>query len=74
MLNACLTVRAREPASHSKRGWETFTDKVVDVVDRYGGANLGAQSSGVGRGVVFMAWGNFAAQRVAKLNKVSHHL
>lgn len=76
MLNTCLTVRAGDAGSHSNKGWEEFTDKVVDVVDKYGGANLpssgdGANNSGIGRGVVFLAWGAWAAKRVAKLNKVS---
>jgi len=78
MLNTCLTVRAGEPGSHSNKGWEEFTDKVVDVVDKYGGANLPfvgvnskGGSDGVGRGVVFLAWGAWAAKRVAKLDKVS---
>lgn len=74
MLNTCLTVRASQAGSHSSKGWEEFTDKVVDVVDKYGGANLGARNSdgtGIGRGVVFLAWGAWAAKRVAKLNTVS---
>lgn len=32
LLNATLTVRAREAASHQKRGWETFTDQVIRAV------------------------------------------
>lgn len=76
MLNTCLTVQAGDAGSHSNKGWEQFTDKVIDVVDRYGGANLpntesGGPDNGVGRGVVFLAWGSWAAKRVAKLNKVS---
>jgi uracil-DNA glycosylase len=71
MLNTCLTVRASKAGSHSNKGWEDFTDKVVDIVDKYGGANLGAENLGFGRGVVFLAWGAWAAKRVAKLNKVS---
>lgn len=70
MLNTCLTVRARSAGSHQGKGWEQFTDRVIEVVDRYGGANLG-NKSGVGRGVVFLAWGAWAAKRVAKLDKVS---
>jgi uracil-DNA glycosylase len=71
MLNTCLTVRDGDAGSHSNRGWEKFTDRVVDVVDKYGGANLGgSESSGIGRGVVFLAWGAWAAKRVAKLSKV----
>ncbi|KAF9000611.1 uracil-DNA glycosylase-like protein [Cyathus striatus] len=78
MLNTCLTVREGKPGSHSNKGWEQFTDKVVDVVDRYGGANLpGATADihdghGIGRGVVFLAWGAWATKRVAKLNKEKH--
>ncbi|EIM90965.1 uracil-DNA glycosylase [Stereum hirsutum FP-91666 SS1] len=60
MLNTCLTVRAGEAGSHSKRGWEEFTDKVVDVVDRRG------------RGCVFLCWGAWAAKRVAKLDGNKH--
>lgn len=70
MLNTCLTVRAHTAGSHQSKGWEQFTDRVIDVVDRHGGANLG-EKTGFGRGVVFLAWGAWAAKRVAKLNKVS---
>lgn len=71
MLNTCLTVRAAAAGSHQDKGWEQFTDRVIEVVDRYGGANLGAKS-GLGQGVVFLAWGSWAAKRVSKLSKVSH--
>lgn len=70
MLNTCLTVKAAQAGSHSGKGWETFTSAVVEVVDRYGGANLGADNTGFGRGVVFLAWGSWAAKRVEKLSKV----
>ncbi|KAG5351575.1 hypothetical protein C0989_005791 [Termitomyces sp. Mn162] len=74
MLNTCLTVRAGEAGSHLNRGWEEFTDRVVNIVDKYGGANLptvgaGSNSAGIGRGVVFLAWGAPAGKRVAKLDK-----
>jgi len=77
MLNTCLTVKAGSPASHADRGWEKFTEKVVAVVDKWGGANLptagknSVAKPGVGRGVVFMAWGSFAQKRVHGLNRVS---
>ncbi|KAF5367126.1 hypothetical protein D9758_003995 [Tetrapyrgos nigripes] len=71
MLNTCLSVQPGNPGSHSGKGWEQFTDKVVDVVNKYGGANL-PSGGGVGRGVVFMAWGAFAQERVAKLDKTKH--
>jgi len=77
MLNACLTVKAGSPGSHSNRGWEKFTEKVVAVIDKWGGANLptvatnSTNKAGVGRGVVFMAWGSWAQKRVHGLNRVS---
>ncbi|KDQ57240.1 hypothetical protein JAAARDRAFT_194397 [Jaapia argillacea MUCL 33604] len=76
LLNTCLTVKAGNAGSHSNKGWEEFTDKVVDAVDKYGGANLPSSGSlskpGYGRGVVFLAWGAWAAKRVAKLDKKKH--
>jgi uracil-DNA glycosylase len=68
LLNAVLTVRANAPNSHAEQGWEAFTDRVLRVVDAYGGANLSKQgeaASGYGRGVVVLAWGAKAAKRVA---------
>lgn len=73
LLNTALTVRAGNAGSHSNKGWEQFTDKVIEIVDKYGGSNLptdGPGKAGFGRGIVFMAWGAWAAKRVAKLDKV----
>ena len=73
LLNTALTVKPGQAGSHSGKGWEEFTDKVIEVVDKYGGANLAAHGSsdaGRGRGIVFLAWGAWAAKRVAKLDKV----
>lgn len=61
MLNTCLTVRAHEANSHSNKGWERFTQKVIDTVAKVRS-----------RGVVFLAWGTPAAKRVAKINKAKH--
>ena len=75
MLNTCLTVRQGLSNSHADKGWESFTDYVIQMVDKYGGSNLPSQGvsggSGFGRGVVFLAWGNHAAKRVAKLDQVT---
>lgn len=57
LLNTCLTVRAHEANSHSNRGWERFTQKIIDLV--------AARRT---RGVVFMAWGIPAGKRVMKIN------
>ncbi|KAI5305686.1 hypothetical protein KEM56_003651 [Ascosphaera pollenicola] len=61
LLNTCLTVRAHQANSHAKRGWEQFTQKVIDIV--------AARRT---QGVVFMAWGSPAAQRVAKVDRNRH--
>jgi uracil-DNA glycosylase len=61
LLNTCLTVRAHEANSHSKKGWERFTQKVIDTV--------AAKRT---RGVVFLAWGSPAQQRCAKINGSRH--
>lgn len=56
LLNSVLTVRAAEAASHQGRGWETFTDAVVDVVNRQR------------RGVVYMLWGAYAQRKGAVID------
>ncbi|KAG8686156.1 hypothetical protein FRC08_012714 [Ceratobasidium sp. 394] len=71
LLNTSLTVKASQAGSHAGKGWEPFTDAVVKAVDKYGGANLPG-SNGVGKGVVFLAWGSWAAKRVAGLDKKKH--
>ena len=48
LLNAVLTVRAGEAASHSKIGWMEFTDAVISKLSKERD------------GIVFMLWGNFA--------------
>lgn len=62
-------MRSGAANSHKGKGWETFTDKVIEIVDKYGGASLG-ETNGVGRGIVFMGWGQDGAKRVEKLDKV----
>ena len=53
LLNAVLTVREHEAASHAGRGWETFTDAVVRAV---------AERK---QGVVYMLWGSYAQRKGA---------
>jgi uracil-DNA glycosylase len=72
LLNTSLTVRASQAGSHAKKGWEEFTDAVIASVAKYGGADLVKGGSGEGRGVVFLAWGGWAAKRVDKLDKKKH--
>ncbi|MEG1621828.1 MAG: uracil-DNA glycosylase [Alistipes sp.] len=51
LLNAVLTVRAHEAASHAGHGWETFTDAVVRAI---------AERK---QGVVYMLWGAYAQRK-----------
>jgi uracil-DNA glycosylase len=60
MLNAALTVRAGEPMSHSKIGWETFTDAVI--------ATLSENK----KGLVFLLWGNFARNKKQLIDANRH--
>ena len=62
LLNAVLTVRSGEAASHSKIGWEQFTDAVIKYV------------SDNCDGVVFMLWGNFARTKSALIDHSRHHV
>ena len=62
LLNAVLTVRAGAAASHSKIGWEEFTDAVI----RYISDNC--------EGVVFLLWGNFARSKSALIDRSRHYV
>jgi len=69
LLNNVLTVRRGEAASHSKRGWEEFTDRVIEAVvrregdddRRAGGGDDESDEGRLGTGVVFLMWGKPAS-------------
>jgi uracil-DNA glycosylase len=60
LLNAVLTVAAHEPNSHKGRGWETFTDAVIERV------NARAKP------VVFCLWGTWARKKGALVDRTRH--
>jgi len=60
LLNATLTVRARQAASHQKKGWETFTDEVIKVVNDKP------------ERVVFILWGASARRKKALVDTSRH--
>ena len=60
LLNTTLTVRGGEAASHQKHGWETFTDRVIEVV--------AAQEENV----VFILWGASARRKRALIDTARH--
>ena len=62
LLNAILTVRANEPASHSKIGWMNFTDAVIKKI------------SDEKSGIIFLLWGKFAQEKQALIDETKHHV
>ena len=60
LLNATLTVRQAEAGSHQNKGWETFTDAVIQ------------QSSDRKENVIFLLWGGFAKKKGAKIDRKKH--
>ncbi len=60
LLNAALTVRANEPASHSKIGWMDFTDAVIRKLSQEK------------EGLVFLLWGRFAQDKQVLIDQTRH--
>ena len=60
LLNATLTVRSGEAGSHQKKGWETFTDAIIQLL------------SDKKEHVVFLLWGGFAQKKGKKINHLRH--
>lgn len=62
LLNATLTVRESEAGSHQNKGWETFTDAVIQKI------------SDEKQNIVFLLWGGFAKKKGAKIDRTKHFL
>jgi len=60
LLNATLTVEAAKAGSHQKRGWETFTDQVIEAV----ATQLDH--------VVFILWGSYAQKKGKMIDRNKH--
>lgn len=60
LLNATLTVRAHEAGSHQGKGWEEFTDAVIQKI------------SNELHGIVFLLWGNYAQRKGQKIDRSKH--
>ena len=60
LLNSTLTVRAHCPNSHREKGWETFTNKVITLLNE-NKTNL-----------VFLLWGRHAQEKKTLLNDQKH--
>lgn len=60
LLNAVLTVRAGEAASHAGIGWQNFTDAVISTI------------SSKCDGIVFLLWGNYARSKAPLIDRSRH--
>ena len=62
LLNATLSVRAHQAGSHQNKGWEQFTDAVIQKVSE----QL--------EGVIFLLWGGFAKKKSRLIDPAKHHV
>tara|TARA_R110002072_G_scaffold43340_14_gene121825 strand:+ start:13060 stop:13752 length:693 start_codon:yes stop_codon:yes gene_type:complete len=60
LLNSVLSVECGRAASHQGKGWETFTDRVIEVINQQR------------EGVVFMLWGSYAQRKGAMIDSRRH--
>ena len=60
MLNTVLTVQAHKPNSHQGKGWEQFTDAIIEAVNTQD------------RPIVYLLWGRPAQRKVPMLNNPKH--
>ncbi len=60
LLNSVLTVQSGRAGSHRGRGWETFTDRVIEVISRDR------------EGVVFLLWGGYAQRKSSLIDRARH--
>ena len=60
LLNATLTVRAHQAGSHQKKGWEQFTDAVIQKI------------SSEKENLVFLLWGNYAIGKTKFIDQDKH--
>ena len=62
LLNSVLTVRKNLPRSHSNKGWENFTDRVISV------------KSKKKKNIVFLLWGNYAKSKLKIIDQNNHFI
>ncbi len=60
LLNATLTVRAKQPGSHQGKGWEIFTDNVISELSRRK------------KGIIFLLWGKYAQNKSVLIDESRH--
>ena len=62
LLNNVLTVEARRAASHQEKGWEFFTDRVIEVINEHK------------ENIIFLLWGSAAQKKGSVIDPLRHHV
>lgn len=62
LLNAVLTVQAHKPGSHAGKGWEIYTDRILEELNKKDTP------------VVFMLWGNYARAKKYLITNPRHYV
>lgn len=60
LLNSLLTVREGQPLSHANRGWEKFTDEVIETINNER------------EGIIFVLWGSPAQAKASRVDTNKH--
>ena len=59
LLNSILSVEEGKPGSHANKGWEQFTDRLIEVLNNR-------------NDLIFILWGNYAATKGNKIDRKKH--
>ena len=60
LINSVCTVRAKSAGSHAKKGWETFTDEIITLLNQKE------------QPIVFLLWGNYAQAKQTLITNPKH--
>ncbi len=62
LINATLTVRANQAGAHQNKGWEQFTDRVIEKISQEN------------ENIIFLLWGSFAQAKSKLIDSSKHHI
>lgn len=62
MMNAVMSVEQGKAGSHQKKGWETFTDHVMEALNQHD------------KSIVFILWGNWAQKKASQITNPKHRM
>jgi len=62
LLNTTLTVTEKNPGSHANKGWEIFTNKIIETI------NTKSETR------IFILWGNHAKNKIKLISNPAHRI